>query len=91
MIWDNGKFSSLFLLMSNINKKIPNWIKLFFKLLFLIVLILKLLNFSIVSDILINPFNIKLLCYTFFILAFLYQLLNLYLNIYFINIEVFLF
>lgn len=40
--------SSLFLLLSNLNKKIPSWLKIVFRLLFSIILTLKLLGFSII-------------------------------------------
>ena len=61
--------SSLFLLLSNFNKKIPSWLKIVFKLLFSIILVLKLLGFSIISDIFHyhdngnNLYNLKILSY----------------------------
>jgi hypothetical protein len=73
--------SSLFLLLSNFNKKIPSWLKIVFKLLFSIILVLKLLGFSIisVSDIFNNLYNLKILSYIICSLIISYQLLNLYL------------
>lgn len=69
----------LFLLLSKINNKIPSWIKLALKILFTILTILKLLGYSIISDVLMdNNFLVKLV-YIYCTLVIIYQLLNLYL------------
>lgn len=77
--------SSLFLLLGNINKKIPNWVKLIFKLLFLSILVLKLLGFSSILDIFYNLYNLKIYIYITCLLAILYQILNIYLLYIFTN------
>lgn len=70
--------SSLFLLLSNINKKIPNWIKLFFKLLILIILVIKLLGFSSILDIINNKEYLKIYTYVTCSLFICYQFLNIF-------------
>jgi hypothetical protein len=76
----NDKINSLFLLLSNINKKIPNWIKLFFKLLFGGIVVLKLLGISVISVMtgVDSTFYLRSIVYTISILSITYQLLNLY-------------
>ena len=70
--------SGLFLLLSNLNKKIPDWVKIAFKLLFFIIIVLKLFGYNIIditqSMTLIRNIYI-LLCTT----AILYELLSLFL------------
>ena len=62
-----------------IYNKIPDWIKLVLKLLFIIITVLKLLGYSIISDVLMdNNFLVKLV-YIYCTLVIIYQLLNLYL------------
>lgn len=70
--------SSLFLLLSNITKKIPSWVKLFFRLLLLTILVLKLLGISIL-EFLNCTLYIKIYSYITCSLLISYQLLNLYL------------
>ena len=72
----NNGFILLFL--SNVNKKIPSWVKLFFKLFFLTLLILKLLGFNILEFFSI-VYYVKIYTYTTCSLAILYNLLNIYL------------
>lgn len=73
------------LLLSNINKKIPNWVKLLFKLLLLSILVLKLLGFKSILDVLNNVYYLKIFSYISCSLAIIYQLLNLYLLYKFYN------
>lgn len=73
----NSSISFLFL--NNIYKKIPNWLKLFFKLILLSVLVLKLLGINSFVGFFNNLFYIKLFCYFSCSLAILYQILNIYL------------
>jgi hypothetical protein len=72
--------SWLFLLLSKINKKIPSWIKLFFKLLFGGIVVLKLLGISVISVMtgVNSTFYLRLIVYTISILSITFQLLNLY-------------
>uniref|UniRef100_UPI0030DE56CE hypothetical protein n=1 Tax=Squamanita imbachii TaxID=2976389 RepID=UPI0030DE56CE len=74
-----NKNSSLFLILSNLKKKIPNWVKLFFKLNFLTLLVLKLLGFNSLLDVLININYLKIFTYISCSLAIIYQIFNLYL------------
>ena len=67
------------LLLSNINKKIPNWVKLLFKLLLFSILVLKLLGFNSILDVFNNLYYIKIFSYISGSLAIIYQLFNLYL------------
>ncbi len=71
--------SGLFILLSNINKKIPYWIKILFRLVFLSILVLKLLGFTNILDIYNNLIYLKLFTYTSCSLVILYQLLNIFL------------
>jgi hypothetical protein len=48
--------SSFFLFLSNLNKQIPSWLKILFKILFVTILVLKLLGFSLLSVFLINAY-----------------------------------
>ena len=64
--------------MSSKIKKIPNWLKLIFSLLLVIILVLKLLGLSSL-DVLNNPYYIKIFSYISCSLAIFYELLNLYL------------
>ena len=70
--------SSFFLLLSNINKKLPDWVKLIFRLLFLSILVLKLLGISI-FEFLNSTYYIKMFSYITCSLLIIYQFLNLYL------------
>jgi hypothetical protein len=75
--------SNLFLLLSrgwsNLNKKIPSWVKIVFRLLFIILLILKLLGFNNIIDVIYNTYYLKMYIYISCSLAIIFQLLNLYL------------
>ena len=70
--------NSIFLF-SYINKKIPKWIKLLFKLILLSILVLKLLGFSSILDFLYNTYYLKIYIYIICIIATIYELINLYL------------
>ena len=70
--------SSLLLLLSKINNKIPKWIKMFFRFLFIIILVLKLLGLSIL-DILSNLYYLKLYIIIICSLLIIYQFINIYL------------
>lgn len=69
--------STLFL--SNLITKIPRWIRILFRILFVTILILKFRGFSVMSFFFINTFNWKLISYTVFSIIIIYHLLNLYL------------
>src|ERR1700727_1763723 len=71
--------SSLFLLFNKIIKIIPHWLKLSFRLILLIILVLKLLGVNSILDIFNNVVYFKLYCYISCSLVILYQLLNIYL------------
>ena len=71
--------NGLFLFISKINSRIPSWLKLSFKLLILVLVVLKLLGFSIIFDFLINIYLLKNLIYFLCSIVIGYQLLNLYL------------
>lgn len=71
--------SSLFLFLSNLNKKIPSWLKILFKFLFVTILVLKLLGFSLWSVFLINAYIWKIAYYIILSLVISYHLLSLYL------------
>jgi len=71
--------SSLFLLCNKIIKIIPHWLKLSFRLILLIILVLKLLGVNSILDIFNNVVYFKLYCYISCSLVILYQLLNIYL------------
>ena len=62
----------------SVNKKIPNWLKLAFKLLLLSILVLKLFGFTTIYNVLYNPFFFKIFTFTSCSLIIIYQLLNLY-------------
>jgi len=71
--------SSLFLLFNKIIKIIPHWLKLSFRLILLIILVLKLLGVNSILDIFNHVVYFKLYCYISCSLVILYQLLNIYL------------
>ena len=75
---ENSTNNGLFLFLSSKIKKIPNWLKLIFSLLLVIILVLKLLGLSSL-DVLNNPYYIKIFSYISCSLAIFYELLNLYL------------
>jgi hypothetical protein len=67
------------LFLSSLNKKIPKWLKILFKFLFVTIIVLKLLGFSFLSVLSINVFYIKVAYYILFSLIICYHLLSLYL------------
>jgi hypothetical protein len=71
--------NGFFIFISKINSKIPSWLKLSFKLLILVLVVLKLLGFSIIFDVLNNLYLLKKLIYFLCSVVIGYQLLNLYL------------
>jgi hypothetical protein len=80
----NSKFipsnSTLFFILSNLNKKIPNSIKIIFKMLILIIFLLKLWGFSLLPLFFLNfAYILKIVYYTVCPLIIGYHLFNLYL------------
>lgn len=79
----NSNTVNSIIFLSSLNKKIPSWLKISFKILFVTIIILKLFGFSIGSAFLsvlsINAYYIKVAYYTIFSLRILYNLLILYL------------
>jgi hypothetical protein len=77
--------SSFFILLNNFKKKIPNWLKIVFKLLFTIILVLKLLGFSFIPGFISvlyfvnNLYHMKLFYYISCSLIISHNLLSLYL------------
>ena len=71
--------NTLLLFLSNLNKKIPSWIKILFRFLFLTILVLKLLGYSLLSVFLINTYIFKIVYYISCSLVIYYHLLSLYL------------
>ena len=80
---NNSNTVNSIIFLSYLNKKIPSWLKIFFKILFVTLIVLKLFGFSIGSAFLsvlsINVYYIKVAYYTIFSLRICYNLLNLYL------------
>ena len=80
---NNSKTVNSIIFLSYLNKKIPSWLKISFKILFVTIIVLKLFGFSIGSAFLsvlsINGYYIKVAYYTIFSLRICYNLLNLYL------------
>ena len=74
----NYSNSTILLMLSHFYKKIPSWVKLLFKLIFIAVIIIKLLGFNI-FQILDNSYYLKIYMLCTCSLAILYQLLNIYL------------
>lgn len=72
------------LLLTNFSKKIPYTVKLGFKLIFIILLVLKLLGVSYL-DIFSNGYYFKMYCYTTCSLVIFYEILSLYLLYLFAN------
>lgn len=75
----NSNTINSILFLSYLNKKIPRWLKILFKILFVTILVLKLLGFSFLSVFSINVFYIKVGYYILFSLIICYYLLSLYL------------
>ena len=80
---NNSNTINSIIFLSYLNKKIPSWLKISFKILFVTIIVLKLLGFSLGSAFLsvlsINVYYIKVAYYTIFSLRICYNLLNLYL------------
>lgn len=70
--------SGIFLLLSNLNKKIPHWLKLFFKVTLMLLVIIRLLGFSNPIDFFSNIFYIKMWAYIASSMGILYELTSLY-------------
>ena len=75
----NSNSINSIIFLSYLNKKIPNWLKIFFKILFVTILVLKLLGFSFLSVFSINIYYIKVAYYIICSLIIFYHLLCLYL------------
>jgi hypothetical protein len=71
--------SYLWILMSKLNNKIPNWLKWVFKLLLISLVIIKLLGFNTSLIILNNKFYYKIAGITVCLLIIFYDLLCVYL------------
>jgi len=67
------------LFLSSLKNKIPRWVKILFRILFVTILVLKLLGFSFLSVFSINIFYIKVAYYIIFSLIICYYLLSIYL------------
>ena len=80
-----SNYSNLFLFLKKINNKIPSLVKLVFKLIFSIVLVLKLLGFSSIFEVITNTYYLKMYTLTLCSLATLYQLSSIYLLYIFIK------
>ena len=80
-----SNYSNLFLFLKKINNKIPSLVKLVFKLIFSIVLILKLLGISSLFEVITNTYYLKMYTLTICSLATLYQLSSIYLLYIFIK------
>lgn len=72
------KTSDLFLILSNLNKKIPDIVKLIFKLFLVILIVLKLFGVNFI-DLFFNLNYLRIYFYVSVSLVIIYQLLNLYL------------
>lgn len=80
---NNSNTVNSIIFLSYLNKKIPKWLKIFFKILVVTIIVLKLFGFSFGSAFLsllsINVFYFKVAYYTIFSLRICYNLLNIYL------------
>jgi hypothetical protein len=80
---NNSNTVNSIIFLSYLNKKIPSWLKISFKILFVTIIVLKLFGFSIGSVFLsvlsIKAYYIKVAFYTIYSLRICYNLLNLYL------------
>ena len=81
----NSNTVNSMIFLSSLNNKIPRWLKILFKILFVTILVLKLLGFNFLSVLSINVFYIKVAYYILFSLIICYHLLRLYLLHKFIN------
>lgn len=71
--------NALFLLISKFFNKIPDYIKLLFKLIVLIIIVLKLLGFESIGGFFFNAYYLKLYILITSSLVIIYQLINIYL------------
>lgn len=71
--------SYLWVLLSKLNNKVPNWLKSVFKLLLIGIFIIKLLGYKTILTILNNRFYFKLAGIIICLLIIIYDLLNIYL------------
>lgn len=71
--------SGFLLVLSKISNKIPNWVKLSFKILFFIILVLKLLGYSLITDVINDVSFLSKFVYVYASVVITYQLLSLYL------------
>ena len=82
-VTDSSNTVNSIIFLSNLNKKIPNWLKFSFKILFVTLIVLKLFGFSFGSAFLyvlsINVYYIKVAFCIIYFLRICYNLLNLYL------------
>ncbi len=76
---NNLSNSYLWLLLSKLNNKLPNWLKSVFKLLLIGIFIIKLLGYKTILTILDNRFYFKLAGIIICLLIIIYDLLNIYL------------
>ena len=81
---NNNSINSI-LFLSYLNNKIPRWLKILFKILFVTILVLKLLGFSFLSVFLIDANILILAYYVILSLVIFYHLLSLYLLHKFLN------
>jgi hypothetical protein len=72
-------------MLSNLNNKLPSWVKWILRLIVISIILLNLLGFNSLIDVLSNIFYIKLYTYLTCSLVILYQILNIYLLHRFIN------
>ena len=82
-VTDSSNTVNSIIFLSSLNKKIPNWLKISFKILFVTLIVLKLFGFSFGSAFLyvlsINVYYIKVAFCIIYFLRICYNLLNLYL------------
>lgn len=74
---DNKNNIPILFLLNNLKNRIPDWVKLLFKLLFLVILVIKLLGFNVL-DVIISTYYIKMYIIIGSSLVILYELINLY-------------
>jgi hypothetical protein len=74
----NIQTSGLLLLLSKLNKKMPNWLKYMLNIILISMILLNLIGFNSLIEFLNNIFYLKIFAYFLCSLVILYQLLNLY-------------
>lgn len=70
--------SGIFLMLSNLNNKIPSWVKLILRLIVISIILLNLIGFNSIINILSNILYIKIFAYFTCSSVILYQIFNLY-------------